>query len=282
MSKPETRLQVVFGDLRRAVDDVILKHQVTTDELVAVIGWLQQAADAGDLVPTGILFFKTALRGTEGAGYLHPEKDGASHWEMEGPAYLPDAPLLASPAVLPMRPDEPGEPLIVSGTVRSTTGKPLPGAVVDIWQIDANGVYSGMMPGDFGPLDIPNDSTGIPRYNLRARVVADDEGNYEFRTVMPGPETLGFKPGPLATLAEALELPGLRPRHIHAIVSADGFRPLTTQIYFDGDPLVSGTIEGPIPRSAVKTTEIHADPARRLGVPYRTLTYDYVLRPETV
>jgi catechol 1,2-dioxygenase len=225
--------------------------------------------------------------GVEGAAYAHPEKDGASHWEMEGPAYIPGAPLLESPAVLPMRPDEPGEPLIVSGTVRSTAGEPLPGAILDVWQIDANCIYSGMTAGDFGPLDIPNDSTGIPQFNLRARVIADSEGHYEFRTVMPGLETLGFKQdrSPLTALTKALELPGMRPLHIHSIVSADAFLPLTTQIYFDGDPLVSGIIEGPIPASAVKTTELHDDPAdyqaRGLSVPYRTLTYDYILRPAT-
>lgn len=279
-----SRLQVVFGDLRSAVDDVILKHQVTLDELFAAMGWLRQLVEAGELQPAGILFFKTVLKGTEGATYAHPEKDGASHWEMEGPAYIPDAPLLDSPAVLPMRPGEPGQPLIVSGTVRTTSGEPLPGAILDIWQIDANCVYSGMKTGDFGPLDIPNDSTGVPRYNLRARIVAEADGRYEFRTVMPGTETLGFAPdSPLTALAQALELPGMRPLHIHAIVSADRALPLTTQIYFDGDPLVSGTIEGPIPRSAVRTTELHDDPAdyqaRGLTVPYRTLTYDYTLRP---
>ncbi|GAB2886282.1 dioxygenase family protein [Streptomyces mayteni] len=253
MSMSEARLQVVFGDLRRAVDDVILKHQVTIEELFAAIGWLQRAADAGELQQAGILFFKTAQQGTEGAPYAHPEKDGASHWEMEGPAYVP--------------------------------GAPLPGAVLDVWQIDANRVYSGIMTGDFGPMDIPNDSTGIPTHNLRAKVVADREGRYEFRTVMPGQETLGFRQddSPLTALTRALELPGLRPLHIHAIVSADGVLPLTTQIYFDGDPLVAGTIEGPIPASAVRNTERHDDladhRARGLTVPYRTLTQDYVLRP---
>ncbi|MEV0386309.1 hypothetical protein [Nonomuraea sp. NPDC050643] len=158
------------------------------------------------------------LKATEGAAYAHPEKDGASHWEMEGPAYLPGAPLLESPAVLPMRPDESGEPLIVSGTVRS------------------------------------------------------------------GLETLGFKPdhSPLTALTQALELPGMRPLHIHAIVSADDFLPLTTQLYFDGDPLVSRTIEGPVPASAVKSTDLHDAPAdyraRGLNGPYRTLTHDYALR----
>lgn len=42
--------------------------------------------------------------------------------------------LIDNPGVLPMAPDEPGDTLFVSGVVRSTTGKPLPGAVIDLWQ----------------------------------------------------------------------------------------------------------------------------------------------------
>ncbi|WP_405464416.1 catechol 1,2-dioxygenase [Streptomyces jietaisiensis] len=284
MSTPETRLQVVFADLRRAVDDVVLRHRVTPEELFAAVDWLRRVADAGELPLTGVLFLKSALQATEGAAYAHPETDGATPWEMEGPAHLPGSPELPSPAVLPMRPGEPGEPLVVSGTVRSTSGAPLPGAVLDVWQIDADNLYSGVGTRDFEPLDIPNDSTGIPVHNLRGRVVTDAEGRYEFRTVMPGVETFGFAPdSPLTELAEALRLPGLRPLHIHAIVTAEGCLPLTTQIYFDGDPLAEGTLEGPVPAATVRTTVVQDTPedyrAHGLDRPYRALTHDIVLRP---
>jgi catechol 1,2-dioxygenase len=286
-NQEESRLQVVFSDLRSAIDDVILKHQVTPMELFQVIGWIQQVADSGELLPAGLtLFVKPSLKATDGTAYAHPELDGASHWEMKGPAHIPGSPLLPSPCVLPMRPDEPGEPLVVSGMVRSTSGEPLPGAIVDVWQPDANMVYSGMAAADFAPLHIPNDSTGIPQFNLRGRVVADSEGRYEYRTAFPGNELLGLKGGgPLEALAKALGRAGSRPRHIHSIVSADGHRTLITQLYFDGDPLLEGTIEGPFPPGAVKTSVLHDDPAdyeaRGLTVPYRTVTYDYILRPVT-
>ena len=281
---PESRLQVVLAGLRRAVDDVVLRHRVTPEELFAAVDWLRRVADAGELPLTGVLFLKSALQATEGAAYAHPETDGATPWEMEGPAHLPGSPELPSPAVLPMRPGEPGEPLVVSGTVRGTSGAPLPGAVLDVWQIDADNLYSGVGTRDFEPLDIPNDSTGIPVHNLRGRVVTDAEGRYEFRTVMPGVETFGFAPdSPLTELAEALRLPGLRPLHIHAIVTAEGCLPLTTQIYFDGDPLAEGTLEGPVPAATVRTTVVHDTPedyrAHGLDRPYRALTHDIVLRP---
>jgi catechol 1,2-dioxygenase len=284
--EPESRLQVVFGDLRRAVDDVILKHQVTLEEMRATIDWLQKVADAGELTAASIFFYKTVRKATDGAPYAHPEKDGASYWEMRGSAYLADAPVRPSPAVLPMRADERGEPLIVSGTVRTTAGEPVPGAALEIWQIDADNLYSGIDTSDFLPLTIPNDSTGIPPDNLRATVIADAKGHFEFRTVLPGIETFGLNPSsPLDTLVSALRLSGQRPLHIHSLVSGDGCLPLTTQIYFDGDPLVDSTVEGAVPAAAVKTTTLHDDPAdytaRGLNRPYRTLTHDYVLRPRS-
>jgi catechol 1,2-dioxygenase len=98
---------------------------------------------------------------------------------------------------------------------------------------------------------------------------------------MPGTETFGLSAdGPLGTLIRALRLEGERPLHIHAIVSADGCLPLTTQIYFDGDPLVESTVEGGVPAQAVGTTTRHHDD--RLDRPYRTLTHDFVLRPVPV
>lgn len=88
----DTRLQVVFEDLRRAIDDVIGKHQVTLEEVMQTIGWIQQVADAGEFLRAAVLFGRPALEATEGATYAHPEKDGASHWQMEGPAHVPGAP----------------------------------------------------------------------------------------------------------------------------------------------------------------------------------------------
>ncbi|MEU4525644.1 hypothetical protein AB0F52_43835 [Amycolatopsis sp. NPDC024027] len=65
----------------------------------------------------------------------------------------------------------------------------------------------------------------------------DGAGHYEFRTVLPRTETFGLATdSPLATLTRALQLRGVRPLHIHSIVSADGCLPPATQIYFDGDP----------------------------------------------
>jgi catechol 1,2-dioxygenase len=64
---------------------------------------------------------------------------------VEGPFYIAGAPLLDADAeapVLPMRSEEPGDLLLFTGAVRSTAGDTLPFAMLDIWQANAEGLYS--------------------------------------------------------------------------------------------------------------------------------------------
>jgi protocatechuate 3,4-dioxygenase beta subunit len=109
----------------------------------------------------------------------------------EGPFYSPGAPRKTSL----VEPGAKGERLVLSGIVQTRDCKPVPGALLDVWQTDERGEY---------------DNTG---FRYRGKVVADGEGRYRLETLLPG------------------EYPG-RPRHIHVKVQAAGGRVLTTQIYF--------------------------------------------------
>lgn len=96
------------------------------------------------------------------------------------------------------------EKLLVSGRILGTDCKPLAGALVEVWQADAKGDYSGYTRG----------KTDDPGCLLRASLTADGDGRYFFNTVVPG------------------EYPG-RPRHIHYRVSHKGHATLVTQLYLD-------------------------------------------------
>ena len=61
---------------------------------------------------------------------------------IEGPFYVPDAPMLKSPCALRHRRDEPGPVLFFSGRSESSKGDSLPGAILDLWQSDNQGRYS--------------------------------------------------------------------------------------------------------------------------------------------
>lgn len=117
-----------------------------------------------------------------------------------GPFYLPGAPaqteLCASGSGGKDR-------LLVSGRVLGADCKPLAGAVVEVWQTDAKGDYSGVKRG----------KQDDPACLLRASLKTDAEGTYRFSSIVPA------------------EYPG-RPRHIHYRVSHAGHVTLVTQLYF--------------------------------------------------
>ncbi len=104
-----------------------------------------------------------------------------------------------------------GTPALVSGRVLDTSGRPIPGARVEIWQCDAHGRYHHVRR-ERGPR--PPD----PNFQGFGRIVADADGRYEFRTIRPVP------------------YPGRTP-HIHYGVAApDRRRRLITQLYVAGEP----------------------------------------------
>lgn len=121
--------------------------------------------------------------------------------------------------------DEPGDRLILSGAVYSSDCRtPLRGALIEVWQANAAGLYDTWEPGNF---------TDPTTFHLRGRLRTNDRGRYEIETVVPG--RYPIPPG----------LPGLekyagltRPAHIHLRIIEGLHIPLTTQLYFKGDPYI--------------------------------------------
>jgi len=119
-------------------------------------------------------------------------------------------------------PDEPGDQLIISGTVRSEDGQPVAGARVFVFQTDAHGCYS--------PSDAATRRMDEPNSRLFGMMVTGADGRYEFRTVRPG----GY-PFPRKDIPESDPLRFI-PAHIHFEVTAGGYSLRRFQLVFDNDP----------------------------------------------
>ena len=65
-----------------------------------------------------------------------------------GPFHIHDSPDFENGANMAV--GAPGIPLVLTGTVRSLDGKPIPNAIVDVWQPDGEGVYEAQKPGQDG------------------------------------------------------------------------------------------------------------------------------------
>jgi catechol 1,2-dioxygenase len=262
MSNP--RVEAIFTDIVGSLRRIIEDHRVTWDEYRAATEWLTEAGSQGYEIP---LLLDVFLSPTVDDNNF--PANGGTESNVEGPFYVADAPLLTRPHVLPQREDEAGDVLRFSGRVLSLDGSPLPEAMLDVWQASSRGEYSHFHP-------------GVPDHNLRGKIETDEDGRYEFRTIVPPPYEIP-KAGATGRLLDALGRHAFRPGHIHFKVSCGGFRALTTQIYFEGDPWLDSDVVGAVKTSLVISLEKHEDedePGTGVqGQPYFAGSYDFVLSP---
>ena len=147
-----------------------------------------------------------------------------------------------------------------SGTIRSTEGEPVGGAVVDLWQANGAGHYSHF---DYRE----------PRYNLRGRLESDREGRFEVETVVPAAYRIPTD-GPTGALLRALGRHTFRPAHFHLKITRDGFEPLITQVFLAGDRWIDSDCVGAVKESLITTLQSAGEGAQRR----HAASYDFVLR----
>lgn len=154
-----------------------------------------------------------------------------------------------------------GQRIVVYGRVLDETGRPVPGALLEVWQANAGGRYRHRREGYRAAID--------PNFGGCGRVITDEGGRYEFLTVKPG-----AYPWPNG-------VNDWRPAHIHVSVFGHAFaQRLVTQMYFEGDPMIwQCPIVKTIPdRRAIESLVAALD--RQASVPMDALAYkfDIVLR----
>lgn len=113
-----------------------------------------------------------------------------------------------------------GERIVVHGFVRDEFGRPVPNALLEVWQANASGRYRHKKDQYLGTLD--------PNFGGCGRMLTDANGHYVFRTIKPGPYPWRN------------QINEWRPAHIHFSVNGDGWaQRLISQLYFEGDPLIA-------------------------------------------
>ena len=113
-----------------------------------------------------------------------------------------------------------GERILVHGRLLDEMSRPIPNALIEIWQANAGGRYRHKKDTYFAPLD--------PNFGGCGRTITDENGYYEFLTVRPGAY-------PWPNRAN-----DWRPMHIHFSIFGHSFgQRLISQMYFEGDPLIN-------------------------------------------
>jgi protocatechuate 3,4-dioxygenase beta subunit len=112
-----------------------------------------------------------------------------------------------------------GERIVVGGCVLDEGGRPVPHALIELWQCNAAGRYRHRNDSHDAPLD--------PNFTGCGRTMTDAQGRYSFATIKPGAYPWRNHPN------------AWRPAHIHFSLFGPAFLSrLVTQMYFPGDPLL--------------------------------------------
>lgn len=186
---------------------------------------------------------------------------------VEGPFHTP-APRRELGAIIATGPEwDRGDWTVLRGRVLDTDGRPVPGALIDVWQSDDRGFYD---------VQDAAQETG----NLRALLTADAEGRYWVRTVKPSSYPVPVD-GTGGELLRAMNRHPMRPAHIHAQVTAPGYRPMTTHLFVAGDQYLESDAAWGVRDGLVVDFTRNPDPAaiEQFGMPgpFYDVVFDFVL-----
>lgn len=227
MNADGRRLAVLVDEMAAAVFVVARDKNLTNDELLAALAFLTEVGRADEFV----LLSDVMGLSRQVDDQTHASEDGTASNVM-GPFYRAGAPEISNPGSI-IDPSHAGadEPLVFAGRVLDAlTGEPIPGAEVDVWQADGEGAYAH--------------ADGPSPWHLRGRQQTDAQAAFHIQTVVPLYYTVKDD-GPTGRLLAALGRHPWRPAHIHARVTAAGYRPLVTQVYVAGGRyLEDDTING--------------------------------------
>jgi catechol 1,2-dioxygenase len=258
---PDPRLRELVGGVIRHVHEFAVEQALTEAELMAGIGFLTEVGQmCTDRRQEFIL-----LSDTLGLSMLvdlinHGAGSSATESTVLGPFYVEGSPWRSNGDAI--TDDLGAQPLLVSGQVRDTAGRPLPGATVDVWQNATNRLYA------------VQDDAQSPE-NLRGRFRTDGDGAFTFRTVRPVDYPIPDD-GPVGRMLRATGRHPWRPAHIHFIVSADGYIPVTTHVFDSESAYLESDVVFGVKQSLVRTLVPHDPPveAAPAGIQGRWYTVD--------
>lgn len=215
----DPRLREVMGSLVKHLHAFAREVNLTHEEWNTGISFLEKAGEISDKERHEFVLLSDVMGLSSLVDMLHNTPEGTSS-SVLGPFHISGSPPLAVGG--DMRKDFDAPVLLVDGFVKDTDGNPISGATLDIWQTAPNGLYSSQDPDQ-------------DTYSFHGLQTTGEDGRYAFTTVRPVEYTVPSD-GPVGDILRACGRHPWRPSHLHYIAEADGFRPLVTEVFPEGDP----------------------------------------------
>jgi hydroxyquinol 1,2-dioxygenase len=197
----------------------------------------------------------------------HPVPEGATETTVLGPFFVQTAPEKEIGEDISGNME--GDPMLVTGSVSAVDGRPLAGAIVDVWHSDDDGYYDVQQLETIGGLA------------MRARFHTDPNGRFHFWSIKPAPYPIPHD-GPVGEMLEAQGRHPWRPAHVHFMISAPGFEQLVTHVFVAGDKYLDSDVVFGVKDSLIGEFVHHppgrAPDGRLMDDGYFHLTYDFGLK----
>ena len=258
----DPRLKRIMTSLVQHIHDFVRDVEPTFEEWSCAIDYLTRTGQTcTDKRQEFILLSDTLGISMLVDAINHRMPEGATETTVLGPFYVDGPPEL--PLGADVSGGMAGEPLLVEGTVSSSDGVPLAGAIVDIWQADGDGYYDVQQPELEGML-------------LRARFRTDEEGRFRFRSIMPAYYPIPHD-GPVGQMLAATKRHPNRPAHVHFMIAAPGHETLITHIFAADSPYLDSDAVFGVKNSLIAEFA-HRPASDAAEHDHRYLAYDFGLK----
>jgi hydroxyquinol 1,2-dioxygenase len=263
----DPRIRELLTALVRHLHAFAREVRLTEDEWLAAMRWLTATGQISNEKREEFILTSDVLGLSMLVVQMNRRFDeAATPATVLGPFHIDGSPALSFGG--DMSDGVPGTPLYLSGTVRSLDGTPIAGAVLDVWQADADGNYESQLE--------------VDEARLRAKYTTRADGTYCLRTIAPKGYSIPMD-GPVGDLVRLTSISHFRPAHVHFLLAVDGYRPLITHLfqagaeYLDSD-VVFGTKEELVVAFESREPGPTPDGGTSDG-PWVEARYDFVLQP---
>lgn len=217
---PDPRMQEIMTAAVRHLHDFARETNLTPAEWIAGIEFMTKVGQMCSPARQEFILLSDTIGLSALVNIMHDKTkiEEATSASLLGPFFRENTPKFESGAQIAR--DAEGSEVVLYGRVTNVQGAPLANAQITVWQTAADGRY-----------DIQQ---GLENIDCRGIFTTDSDGNYLIRTVRP----LGYfipLDGPVGQMVMAQKRHGMRPAHIHFLISAPGYRELTTALYIAGD-----------------------------------------------
>lgn len=254
---PDPRLKEIIFSLVQHLHDFARDVRLTEEEWLKGIQFLTRAGHITDDKRQEFILISDTLGLSMLTVAMNNQKpEGCTEATVVGPFHVENAPHynlgddVGNGAI--------GTPCFVKGTIKGLGGEPVPGAHIEVWQSDEEGMYDVQKP-------------NLDQAQGRGVLKSDAQGNYYFKSILAVAYPIPHD-GPVGDMLAATKNHPWRPAHLHFMIKAPGYQSLITHVFrYDDQYLDSDAVFG------VRQSLI-TDWVRQPNSEY-TLEFNFVLNP---